>query len=312
MFPRNSALLLSISLLLAAGACTKQQPPTARTTATAAQAPAQEEPAAPPAPAAPLEQPATVEVPDGLDATLSMPHRLRQGNGSVKPPLWTAQGLWPRVPANLYGLKSVEKPGAPAWDHRSAAWYASANGSLVRLSPDGRLTVVLDNVQGHDLDLRTGQGAELLVSREPDLNITLRNLDGSGAPRVLLKGSNFFGPRLSPDGSQLLVSESRPGGGRVLLLDLNSGARQDLGPGVSPTWHPDGERAVLARVTHNGEKLTGGDLWEVDLTSGKARCLARTRKLVELDAAISPDGKSLAFVEGLTGDLYVARYPEVQ
>lgn len=309
MFRRNSPILISLSLLFMAAACTKQQAPTARASAPAkvrAQEPARAQPSAP------AERPATVEIPAGLDASLSRPHRLRQGHWSVKAPLWTAQGLWPSVPANLYGLKSVEKPGAPTWDHKSAAWYASANGSLVRLSPDGGLAVVLDNVQGRDLDLRTGQGAELLVAREPDLSITLRNLDGSGAPRVLLKGAKYFGPRLSPDGGRLLVSESRPEGGHVWLLDLNSGARQDLGPGVSPTWHPDGERIVLARVKHNGEKLTAGDLWEVDLTSGEARCLGRTKALVELDATISPDARSLAFVEGVTGDLYVARYPEAR
>lgn len=315
MLTMRSPALLSLCLLLAA-ACTKQQAPTTRATATAtATTPAAvktDDPAPAKPRAAPAERPATIAVPAGLDATLKAPHRLSQGRFSVKAPVWTSEGLWPTVPANLYGLKTVEKPGAPAWDPRSAAWYASANGSLVRLSPDGRLTVVLDNVQGHDLDLRTGHGAEVLVAREPDLRITLRNLDGSGTPRVLFKGSSYFGPRLSPDGQRLLVSESRPRGGHVWLLDFNSGARQDLGPGVSPTWHPDGQRVILARVTHNGEKLTGGDLWEIPLEDGEVRCLGKTRGRVELNATISPDGKQLAFVEGITGDLYEARYPEAK
>ena len=214
------------------------------------------------------------------------------------------------MPARLYGLQFAEKPGAPSWDPPSKAWYASANGSLVRLGQDGSLTVVLDNVQGRDLDLRTGYGAELLVAREPDLRITLRNLDDSGAPRVLLSGSQYFGPRLSPDGKQVLVSESRAAGGHVLLLDFSSGSRQDLGPGVSPTWHPDGTRVVLARVKHNGEQLKSGDLWEISTEGHPPRRLGKTARLVELESAISPDGRYLAFVEGRTGDLYVARYPE--
>jgi len=253
-----------------------------------------------------------VAVPAGLKATLAAPLRLRQGVGKVHSPRWTSEGLWPRVPASLYGLGTAQKPGAPTWDQPSKAWYASANGTLVRLGQDGRQTVVMDNVQARDLDLRTGHGAELLVAREPDLRITLRNLDGSGAPRVLLKGSKYFGPRLSPDGRKLLVSESRAEGGHVMLLDLNSGSRQDLGSGVSPTWHPDGDRVVLARVTHDGSALKTGDLWEIPLEGGSPRRLAKTPGRVELETTFSPDGRYIAFAEGRTGDLYVARYPEAR
>ena len=307
--------LFTLSLIFSAAGCARQQPPPTTNTAAKPEAKPEAEPEAKPEPPPrPVikYRPLVVAVPAGLKATLAEPLRLRQGNGKVHRPRWTSDGLWPRVPASLYGLGTAEKPGAPTWDPPSKAWYASANGSLVRLGRDGRQAVVLDNVQARDLDLRTGPGAELLGAREPDLSITLRHLAGRGAPPVLLKGSQYFGPRISPDGRQLLVSESRAEGGHVMLLDLNSGSRQDLGPGVAPTWHPGGDRVVLARVTHNGEQLKTGDLWEISLVGGSPRRLKKTPKRVELETAISPDGRYIAFTEGRTGDLYVARYPEAR
>lgn len=247
-------------------------------------------------------------LPGGEAATLQQPVMLRAGGGTVRPPRWTTEGLWPRVPQDLYGLAAVEKPGAPAWDPSTRAWYASANGTLVRVMPDRSLPVVADNVQGNDIDVRLAKG--VLVSREPDLNISLWRLgDGGGQKKVLLKGSRFFGPRLSPDGTQVLVSESRAQGGHVWLLELDSGARQDLGRGVTPTWHPDGQRIVLSRVAHDGDRLIAGDLWEVEGSSGRARCLGATTGRIEMEPAVSPDGRHIAFVEGRSGDLFMARYP---
>jgi len=203
----------------------------------------------------------------------------------------------------------VERRGLPVYDGSSQAWYASANGALVQLRPDGRLPVVVGAaaLQGRDIDVRTRAG--VLVSREPDHTIVLlRWADGEVRQRrVLISGARFFHPRLSPDGSQVLVAESRATGGHLWLLTLD-GRATDLGPGYDGTWHPDGKRILLSRVSHDGHRVTAADLWEMELASGRRAQLTRTADLAEVEPALSPDGRYLAFVDATSGDLYLARF----
>ena len=243
-------------------------------------------------------------------ATLTRPLTLAPGREKHPAPRWTHAALWPAPPAGLYGLAAVEHPGVPSYDPGARAWYASANGCLVRLNPSGSLPVLGCGVQGVDVDVRGRQ--RVALSREPDHRLVLHR-PGRAEPRTLLRGSRFFGPRLSPDGKRALVSESRPRGGRVWLVALDSGRRRDLGRGVDPTWRPDGRSLILSLVRHNGQRVTGADLWQVDALTGARRPLHRpTRGVAEVAPAVSPDGRWLAFVDAHTGALLVAPMPRRQ
>ncbi|MBI5533478.1 MAG: PD40 domain-containing protein [Deltaproteobacteria bacterium] len=255
------------------------------------------------------DQPASPNAPIRLETrlaagptpTLASPLRIGQ---PLRFPLWTDQGLWRSIPSTLAGLERIQKPGTPAWDPTTRAWYASAQGTLVRVEGDGRLTVVADNVQGGDVDVRAA--LKRAVSREPNDTIVLHDWSSSPSTRkVLLAGGGFFGPRFSPDGSAILVKESRAGGGHMWMVSPD-GTAVDLGQGYDPTWHPDGRQVVFDRVTHDGLTVSTADLWVVDTQTRVERLIAGTSGVAEVQPTVSPDGRWVAFADGRTGQGYVA------
>lgn len=221
-------------------------------------------------------------------------------------PLWNELGLWSSVPRALPGLEKIQRPGIPAYDRTTHAWYASAQGALVRIEGDGRLTVVVDNVQGIDVDVR---GAlKRAVSREPNDTIVLHDWGSSPAShKVLLAGTGFFGPRFSPDGSTILVRESRATAGHMWTVSLD-GTASDWGEGDDPVWHPNGRHIVFDRVTtHDGLTVAASDLWVLDTVSRSVRLLAQTQAIAEVQPAISPDGKWVAYADARTGEGHVSQ-----
>lgn len=220
----------------------------------------------------------------------------------LEAPFWNAEGLWPAAPSNLPALAAIEHKGAPIHDPSSGAWFASANGTIVRVDGD-HLRVVTDNVQGTDIDVRAS--ASVAVSREPDSTIVLHRFGTRTERKVLLAGAGFFHPRFSPDGSSVLITESRSSGGHFWLVPLD-GAPVDLGQGYDPAWHPDGRRVVFARLTHDGMAVTASDLWVVEVASRTETRLAQTLGTAEVKPVISPDGRWIAFADARTGDGYVA------
>ena len=207
------------------------------------------------------------------------------------------------------GLAAVEHPGFAAWDPSSGAWFASANGALVRLEEGGGLTVVTEGVQGIDVDVR--QAAGLCVSREPNDTIVLHDLK-TKERRVLLAGQEFFYPHFDAAGRQVLVHESRVAGGRIWLFDLRTAAAPVLVEGYHAAWHPDRDRVLFSRITDDGYRILGAELWEHDLRTGGERRLTSTSDIAEVQVAVSPDGTWVIFQDALTGTLRGARYPVME
>ena len=222
-------------------------------------------------------------------------------------PVWTPHGLWATPPAVATPVDEV--PVSPAvWDPSSASWCATTAGALVRVGEDGSLRVVVDDVQGRDFDVRAQ--ARVAVSCEPGGRVMLHRFDGAELRRsVLLEGTRYFQPRLSPSGDAVLVAESRGGGGHVWLVRLDDGVPHDLGPGYGAAWHPDGERVWFARIENDGLRVIAADLWQWDLRSGSETRLTWTPGLAETEPALSPDGRFVAWVDGRTGAVLAGPVP---
>ncbi len=222
-------------------------------------------------------------------ASLATPMKI-DARGLTRPtPLWCREGLLTELPA-FPVFEKVEQHGMPVFDPETSAWFVPAEGTLARVDGD-RLTVVLEGLQGVDVDVRAARG--LAVSREPDDTIVLWQL-ATGERRVLLTGWQYFRPRFSPDGQSVLVAESRATGGHFWLVTLD-GRATDLGQGIGPAWHPDGRRLVFVRTTHDGHTVHASTVHVMDVATRRERLLARTSAPPLLAPAVSLDGRHVAF-----------------
>ena len=242
--------------------------------------------------------------------TLAFPRRLRAANPFDTParsPVWTVDG------SIVSDFEFVDRRlarfryrGTPVYDPSSGNWLAFANGAIVRIENDA-LIVVADGVQGRDVDVRERAG--IAVSREPNDTIVLHRFSERGLDStVLLAGSGFFNPRFSPDCDSILVSESRADGARIWVVSL-SGSARELTFGDYPSWHPDGGRVVFVRLTDDGYSLTSSQLWSVDVVSREARLVGAV-SIAAILPSVSPDGSSVAFVDGRNGDSYVSEFED--
>lgn len=223
-------------------------------------------------------------------ASIEHPYRLAATFERAPRPAWTRAGLVADVPEAPFGLAGSAKPGMPAYDASADAWFATSEGCLVRLEPDGSLPVVVDGPQGIDLDVRAAKG--VAVTREPDDTIVLWRFGGGRT--VLLSGPQYFRPRFSPDGTRVLVAESRASGGHSWVVDLD-GKAVDLGQSIGATWHPDGKRVVFVRTVHDGYVVLSSTVHVLELATRRERLLGRTQAPPLLEPAVSPDGRLVAF-----------------
>lgn len=239
----------------------------------------------------------------GPRPTFQRPHRLRLRDASRVRPAWTHAGLRVTPPV----LPKDEGYGFPIYDPESRSWYATAQGVLVRLEPDGSRIVVLEGMRAIDVDVRAKR--RLAVSREPDDTIVLHDWTAREHRRtVLLSGHQFFNPRFSPDGSRILVTESRAEGGRIWMVSRD-GAPVDLGQGYGASWHPDGARIVFTRIAHDRHTILSSDVYLLDLATRRESKLAHTETPVALEPVVSLDGKWIAFTDQKKRDAFVVEVP---
>jgi Tol biopolymer transport system component len=165
-------------------------------------------------------------------------------------------------------------------------------GSL-KLSPDGRRLAVSIN------DPRTGASDIWLVDLERKVPTRL-----TSSPR------GEFVPRWSPDGSALAFSADWQGPPNIYLQDLDGGSPRVLVPFGRKqqwpwAWTPDGRQLV-----YTGDEVSKDDLWITD-RAGQERHPLLVTPFEETQAALSPDGRFMAFASDVTGalEIYLQSFP---
>jgi dipeptidyl aminopeptidase/acylaminoacyl peptidase len=108
---------------------------------------------------------------------------------------------------------------------------------------------------------------------------------------------------LSPDGRSAVVA-GRPDNGRntgwkaeLFLVDLATGSSRQIthnvAPESGPLWSPDGRSILFSAVRLDRWELGNGDLWLLDVGSGRARNLTPNHTGRFAQPVFSPDGKSI-------------------
>ena len=180
--------------------------------------------------------------------------------------------------------------------------YFSGIGALQHRFPGGPARPLIPGLMGVDVDVNLEAG--VAVSYEPDGAIVAWET-ATGKSRRLAEGHRHYRPRLSPDGSSVVLTGRARGHARVVMVDLASGTSRYLGPGYGPVFSPDGRFLAVDESAGDGHRLTRGEIVVIDLATGRRRQLTGTSDRVEVDPAWSPGGRSLACVDAASGRLLV-------
>ena len=119
---------------------------------------------------------------------------------------------------------------------------------------------------------------------------------GGTAERLTPEESLESWPALSPDGGRVAYLSSRDGGHKIFVMDLatmqvSQWSHHSEGTGIS-VWAPDGKRLVGAALRDHAATPDGWRIAFFSPDGGETFPLARVRSR---DAALSPDGRLLAF-----------------
>jgi len=164
------------------------------------------------------------------------------------------------------------------------------------LSPDGRMLTCVQE--------RPGQ-RDLVIVDAGAAQPTATTL-------IAEAGTQFNGPRWSPDGRTIAVERHRTGAmAELVLVDVESRAIRVLASApstriVMPAWRPDG-RAIVAAVARGDDTF---NLVEFAADGSAARELTHTTGGATWPE-VSPDGRTIVFVGYTTGgfDLFAMPYP---
>ena len=158
----------------------------------------------------------------------------------------------------------------------------------ISISPDGKRALA-----------HVGNAPESLWMYDLNRGIARRFTSGSEA---------FFTPAWSPDGRQVVYT----GSNRYLYLQASDAISevQKLQTGqitaIPDSWSPDGQMVVFVSQTSQG-----GDLWIQSLEGDKKSYPFLVTPANEIEGAVSPDGRWIAFASDETGryELYVTSFP---
>ena len=249
--------------------------------------------------------------------------------------LYARAGALLAVPFDSAQLQVTGTPrpvldGVVTYPVSGAAQYAlSANGTLLYLAgkSESRLSTL-------SWVSRAGQTTPIAVSPAPYQNVSISpegsraavDIDGANASiwildldrttmtRLTLEWSNNGGS-WTPDGTRVAFTSARSGirslywqrvdnqGGQEPVFPLGQFTAQVVGG----SWSPDGRTVVFDALSPR----TGRDLWAVALDGERVPKPVLQTSFNESGAALSPDGRWLAYVSDETGraEVYVQPYP---
>jgi serine/threonine-protein kinase len=196
-----------------------------------------------------------------------------------------------RFPTAAEFAAALARSAAPS-GRRSAAALVAIVFALVGL-------IIAALVIGHRIGTRQAAGGSVTPGQQRKLSPVT---DAAGVEEW---------PAWSPDGKQLVYTADADGFKQLFVRTLATGGERRLTRSgcdeIQPTWSPDGRTLAFVRASAPGGRLDpsdingwyydGGDIWTLDLPTGKQD------KLIEraFGPAWSPDGSRLAFDAGWAG-----------
>ncbi len=169
----------------------------------------------------------------------------------------------------------------------------------------------------------SGTPSSLELPREPEIlylapsslpELWISGVAGESPRRLTDTGGGLYDYAASPDGDWIAYSvRNQQGGYDLWEMDRQSAASMILPCGtdwcISPVYSPDNRRIAYSRRRFSG--LAGAEagaprLWMYDRETGQTDTLFIDVNIGGADPAWSPDGRYLAFLDGLQLELRVA------
>jgi len=234
-----------------------------------------------------------LEHPSDAFATRAASESARPSAGRWLP--WAVAAL--AVTATAYALLHTKGPGAHALASPRVfqqLTYQPGWELLPSLSPDGTSLVYVSGAAGRPDIYFQRVGGQNAISLTKDLP------------------AESTEPAFSPSGDSIAFRSARDGGGIFLMGATGENIRRLTDFGFNPAWSPDGTRLALSSQAFPGHPFARkgyGDLWTVDVASGKKELLlkgevrAHSSEGDAMQPSWSPHGYRIAYwgLRGQTG-----------
>ncbi len=117
-------------------------------------------------------------------------------------------------------------------------------------------------------------------------------------------GRYLFNLKSSPSGKKVVFQVN----GLGLYLSNSDGTNLvHLGQGEQASWMPGEKYVVVTQVEDDGEVITKGELFAVDVATGTYFPLMANPQVIALNPAVSPDGSELLFNNPADGAIYLLK-----
>jgi Tol biopolymer transport system component len=182
--------------------------------------------------------------------------------------------------------------------------------SLLRLQlSDGKQERVDPALTAHQFDADVSADGRylcfVLTYTSPQSILVVRDLKEGTEARFVPQESRgtVRGPKISPDGKQVVFALSDPGGQQIASVDMKGAnlkrLTESVGTNAWPAISPDG-REIAFSSSRNGSF----NLFVMNADGDKVRQLTN-HKLRDMRPAWSPDGKRIAFTSARDGNLEI-------
>jgi dipeptidyl aminopeptidase/acylaminoacyl peptidase len=125
----------------------------------------------------------------------------------------------------------------------------------------------------------------------PDMSLWRSRVDGTDKMQLTFPPSRAYGPRWSPDGSQIAFMDVRFGHAWAVSVISSSGGPLQSFPGSDPNWLPEG-RSIICSRSRPDDKAPLAGIFRIELESGKSSFIPNSQG--RFSPRVSPDRPYIA------------------